>query len=149
MELLLLLNTLFCIQESSLSKSIDSQNIKPASYEYNLYVLDRITGGQLASTNDLVIVISRLGKGENPVYNARRLHTVKTYLKENLHFPENNVITATGEPTNGYGILEIYIKGKKYDSLAAEKNQELWVTEIHNPSSRYYLPKSKNSKTKN
>lgn len=149
MELLLLLNTLCCIQESSLSKNIDSQNIKPTSYEYNLYVLDRITGGQLASTEDLVIVISRLGKGENPVYNARRLYTVKTYLKENLHFPESNIIIATGESTNSYGILEIYIKGKKYDTLAAEKNQELWITEIHNPKSRYYLPTPKNTRNKN
>lgn len=146
-------HTMQLIQQNNPIEHNYSNTLKPVSYEHNLSTLDRITQQMASAGDNALIVISRLGKGENPIYNNRRLYTVKTYLKAKIHSPETRLIIATGEPTENYGLLEFYIKGKKYEVVALKKNQEFWITEIqdlntkHDPTD-YYLPKpTKKNKT--
>jgi hypothetical protein len=145
MEVILLkMALIFLMQENNAIKQNNTKQIKPDGYEYALFVLDHMSPINLPlKENEVIIVISRLGKGENPIYNKRRLFTVKSYLTKDLKVPENKLVTAIGEPVEGYGILEFYINSKKSYILTAGKNQEMAITELSTLTPRYYLPKPK------
>jgi hypothetical protein len=79
----------------------------------------------------LIIVVARLGEGENrPNLNRRRLHNVRTYwtefLKEYLRKRET-IILAEGERVKDYGRLEFYVDGKLMATLRLNRNSDLGV----------------------
>src|SRR5687767_3549941 len=88
-----------------------------------------------AKDESLVIVIARLGnKEKNTNLNKRRLHNVKTYLAEYIKgspiskHPEN-IILATGDKTDGLGIIEIYFKGILFSKFLLRHNADLFIGE--------------------
>jgi len=152
----------FLIQEQNIRKEKESNQSKndsyeyvtaidpiPGGYEHNIRILERtvLTNAPFRE-NEVIIVISRLNKKENLIYNSHRLYTVKQYLALILKFPANKIITAIGEPVDGYGILEFYVDGKRFSALAIHKNKELQVTEEEEFTPFFYLPtpKQKNKK---
>lgn len=133
---------LYLLQENIISQQ--THNFVPKDYKYNLSILNSINEKDLElGTDDKVLIISRLGKEENSKYNERRLYTVRSFFKKSLGLLESKVVTVVGEPINGYGVLEFYVKGKKYAVLSLDKNQELWITEKHDLSLYCYMPDSK------
>ncbi len=106
---------------------------KSTTCESNSSYLDALL--QNLSEEDLIIVISRLGKIEqNHNLNERRLHNVKAYLTDYMkssilskHL--NNIILATGDKTIGLGVIEIYYKGKLFSKFYLSHNADLYVGE--------------------
>lgn len=83
----------------------------------------------LAGDDTIIIAVARLGTGErNPELNRRRLHNVKAYLTTFgwKRLPET-VVTAEGERLNGYGRIDIYVRGGHWATLAVRRNQDLIV----------------------
>lgn len=133
---------LYLLQGNNISQQ--AHNVVPKDYKYNLSVLNSINEEDLGlGKEDKVLIISRLGTEENFKYNERRLYTVRSFFKKRLGLLENKVVTVIGEPINGYGVLEFYVKGRKYAVLTVDKNQELWITEKHDLSLYCYMPDSK------
>lgn len=100
---------------------------KPTNCERHILILE---GAHHAAGKDgLIILIARLGDGENRQdLNRRRLHNARTYLSEylNLRAPET-IVTAEGERVKGYGRIEIYVGGKLYYVLALKRDADLIV----------------------
>lgn len=126
-----------------------NHNFTPKDYKYNLSVLNSINEKDLElEKDDKVLIISRLGTGETSQYNERRLYTVRSFFKKRLGLLETKLVTVTGEPINGYGILEFYVKGKKYAVLSIGKNEELWITEKHDLTLYCYMPDAQSDRSK-
>lgn len=83
----------------------------------------------LAGEDGTIIAIARLGTGERSrVLNQRRLHNVRIFLTQfGWHRPPKTVITAEGEPVDGYGRIDLYVRGLLWASLAVRRNQDLIV----------------------
>lgn len=83
----------------------------------------------LAGADTIIIAIAHLGDGErNPELNRRRLHNVKAYLTNfGWRRRPGTVITAVGERVNGYGRIDIYVRGGHWASLAVRRNGDLIV----------------------
>ena len=99
----------------------------PSTCEENISILGAAT--QAVDKDGLLIVIARLGDGEqNRGLNNRRLHNVRAYLSEYVHAraPET-IITAEGERVNGYGRIELYVRGKLFHVLTIPRNGDLLV----------------------
>lgn len=106
---------------------------RPLSCEQASGYLDYIL--ENATENDVVIAIAYSGKGEDgPLRNKRRLFNLKTYLttyKKGTVFvnhPENLVL-ASGEAQKGNGRIEIYFKGKLFQTFFVPLNKDLYVGE--------------------
>jgi hypothetical protein len=85
---------------------------KPVDCEVaNFYIDDVIRRWQENNSGSYLIVIARLGDGENSrQLNLARLKSIRRYLKR---YPDTRLITAEGERVNGYGCLEFYVNGKR------------------------------------
>jgi len=83
----------------------------------------------LAGADSTIIAIAHLGTGErNPDLNRRRLHNVRAYLTQfGWKRPPATVVTAEGERVNGYGRIDIYVRGGHWASLAVRRNLDLIV----------------------
>ena len=83
----------------------------------------------LAGEDSTIIVIARLGSGENNrEVNRRRLHNVRVYLTDyGWQRDPNTVVTAKGDRVKGYGRIDLYVKGTLWASLAVRRNQDLIV----------------------
>ena len=83
----------------------------------------------LAGDDSIIVAIAHLGTGEsNAELNRRRLHNVRAYLTSFgwKRRPET-VVTAEGERVNGYGRVDIYVRGGHWASLAVKRNGDLLV----------------------
>ena len=121
LTLLLLLVAYPVIAQVSVSRT------SPNNCEDNLFTLN--AAHVAAGEKDLLIIIARLGNGEiNRSLNHRRLHNVRAYLTE-FGWKRNpqTIILAEGERVNGYGRIEIYIKGILFDVLVIQTNGDLLV----------------------
>jgi hypothetical protein len=112
------------------SRSVDSAPIgmeaKPTNCEFHVATLD--AAHDQAGKDGLVIVIARLGDGERrDDLNRRRLHNVRTYLKDFDHRSPHTIITAEGERVSGYGRVELYVGGKLFYVLMIRSNADLAV----------------------
>src|SRR4030095_4998352 len=103
----------------------------PLRCEDNNNVLDVLA--QNTAPDDLIIVIARLGDGENNSrLNQRRMHNVKVFLTEFLadrtvkRKPET-VLVAQGERAKGFWRVELFVNGKLYQALMVKKNSDLIV----------------------
>ncbi|HKV36347.1 MAG TPA: hypothetical protein VJP89_18555 [Pyrinomonadaceae bacterium] len=81
----------------------------------------------LAGDDTVIIAVAHLGTGErNPALNRRRLHNVKAYLTNfGWRRPRETVVTAEGERVNGFGRVEIYVRGGHWATLAVRRNEDL------------------------
>src|SRR5262249_54392719 len=84
---------------------------------------------QAAGDEGLIIIIARLGDGEyNRELNRRRLHNTRVYLTEfDWHRKPETVVTAEGDRVQGYGRVELYVRGKLYRVLPVKRNRDLLV----------------------
>lgn len=64
--------------------------------------------------------------------NYRRLHNVKTYLKEFLGISPKNILGAIGDRVNGQGRLEIYVEGKLVEAFGFGKGEDFYVGTCEN-----------------
>jgi hypothetical protein len=113
-------------KDESVTRSAEIE-IKPTNCERHILILE--DAHHAASKDGLIILIARLGNGENRQdLNHRRLHNARFYLTQylNLRAPET-IVTAEGERVKGYGRIEIYISGKLHDALALKRNADLIV----------------------
>jgi hypothetical protein len=84
---------------------------------------------------DIIIVISRLGKTEKNInLNKRRLYNVKTYLIDYMKSSilskhPDNIVLAVADRTNGLGTIEIYFRGKLFSKFYLSNNEDLYIGE--------------------
>lgn len=130
------------LQENPPHFQIQPEPLQPGTCEGNRALLSNVTYiAKELSKDEVIIVIARLGKGENPIMNKRRLYTITTYLD----LPPQKLIITEGQPTKSYALIEFYVKGKPFLVLATNKNHELevgdCVTDFN--KTRFYMPKRK------
>jgi hypothetical protein len=90
----------------------------------------------------VIIAIARLGKGETSrELNRRRLYSVQAYLSKRAGVPEKSIVVGEGEPTAGYGRVELYAGGKLINLLLVQRNETLCV-ECCGIDENYYLYRS-------
>jgi hypothetical protein len=90
----------------------------------------------------VIIAIARLGKGETSrELNRRRLYSVQAYLSKRAGVPEKSIVVGEGEPTAGYGRVELYAGGKFINLLLVQRNEMLCV-ECCGIDENYYLYRS-------
>jgi len=115
-------------QEKLKSGILPSSQIetKPTNCEFNISVLTGVH--REAGENSLVIMIARLGKGEQRrELSRRRLHNARTFLTAFGHRNPNTIVTAEGDPVDGYGRVELYAGGKLFHVLMINPNADLAV----------------------
>jgi hypothetical protein len=106
---------------------------KPTNCENHIAVLE--AAHHDAGKEGLIIVIARQSIGEHRRdINRRRLYNARAYLTDylKLRAPET-MVTAEGEPVNGYGRIELYVGGKLYYVLALKRNADLIVGSCEPP----------------
>ncbi len=104
-----------------------STNLALGNCESNAATLD--ASHQLAGEDGLIIAIGRLGDGESSrELSRRRLQMVRKYLTRTpWRKPADTIILAEGERTHGHGRVELYIGGKLFQTLLADRNRNLLV----------------------
>ena len=118
----------FIFAVSSASAQVIGVKTQPNNCEDNLHALNVVH--QVAEGADLIIIIARLGTGETRRnINLRRLHNAQTYLASELYWKRDpkTVVVAEGERVNGYGRLEIYVRGVFWDAMLIKRNSDLLV----------------------
>ncbi len=110
-----------------------AQQNRGSSCEEMSGILDSVLNN--ADKDDVLVVVARLGTmDKNPALNVRRLSNIKMYLtqfhKDTVFAkrPENLVL-ATGEAIEGQGVIELYFKGKLFETLTTYPNGDLYVGE--------------------
>lgn len=99
---------------------------KPTNCEFHIATLD--AAHDQAGADGLVIVIARLGDGEDRQdLIPRRLHNVRTYLVEFARRSPATIITAEAERVKGYGRVELYVGGKLFYVLMIRPNADFAV----------------------
>ena len=79
--------------------------------------------------NDLIIIVSHLGKSEKKKMADRRLYNARTFLITNS-FKERTaerIIVTKGEESMDEGYLDFFLKGHLDMRIYFPKNRELWV----------------------
>ena len=115
-------------------QSSEFMDAKPKRCWQNELMLDVIS--QRTPADEAIIVIARLGdKDLKPNLNKRRLQNIRTYWTQYLtgsgkRNPET-VIVAEGEPINGYGQVEFYVRGQLVEVFKAHPNSDLRVAECY------------------
>jgi len=130
-------------QENPTRFQIQPEPLQPGTCEGNRALLGNVSHiAKELGKDEVIIAVAKLGKGEKPFMNKRRLYTITTYLD----LPPEKLITAEGDPTNGHALMEFYVKGKPFLVLAIGKNQELEVgdCQIDFNKTKFYMPKRKN-----
>lgn len=127
---LVLLSSLFVFASVPVeAQAPTGKPVKPTlnNCEMNGHYLD--TAHHLAGDDSIIIAIAHLGTGEtNRELNRRRLHNVRAYLTSfGWKRPPETVVTATGERVEGYGRVDIYVRGIHWASLAVRRNGDLIV----------------------
>ena len=105
------------------------REVKTPSCERISQQLDILVQG--INRNDLIIIISHLGKKENKSkLGLRRLHNAKTYFTDALDFfkrTPDSIVIAEGEPVIGKGHLDFYVKGELALRIYLNLNADLSV----------------------
>jgi hypothetical protein len=123
---------------------------EPLNCEGNILHLDH--ANYEAGKNGLIIVIARLGVGEEarPELNRHRLFNVRTYLTKYTTGPraDETIVTAEGDPAPGLARIELYVKGELYDVLTVRPGRELLVgnCDDRDESERVFYPWRKDPK---
>jgi hypothetical protein len=106
------------------------EQIKPPYCEYNLRKLYDLA--DKIGANDILIIVSHLGKAEKAAFGPRRLYNAKTYLTTTDTLPRvrpaDSVITVQGDAVDGNGFLDFYVKGQLELRVYINKNADFSVT---------------------
>ena len=116
-------------QQQSPFANLDA--MKPTNCEMNAAMLDRIPQNRFRGnpTNDVVIVIARLGAYERSrELNRRRLFNVWYRLEKYRGLNPNKIRMAEGDRVKGYERIELYVDGQMFDVLIAGRNADLCVS---------------------
>lgn len=117
----------------------------PLSCEDNQAHMENVTTlmSEQPSTNGVVILIARLGKGEERrELNYRRAFNVSERYKAVLGVPAEKIIVAEGERVNGFGRVEIYWNGEMIGALPVKKNSDICVECCGDDTNHYYPEKA-------
>lgn len=100
---------------------------EPTNCENHIAVLE--AAHDETGRDGLLIIIARRGVSEDRRdLNHRRLYNARAYLTDylNVRAPEK-IVTAEGEPVNGYGRIELYVGGRLFYVLGLSRNADLIV----------------------
>ena len=70
-----------------------------------------------------LIIIAKFGNGESQRVNLKRIKTLKEYILNPKY--KTKAIFAEGERTQDFGVVEFYIDGKLFYSIAVKQNQDI------------------------
>ena len=83
----------------------------------------------LFAPNDLIIIVSHLGKSEKKIMADRRLHNAETFLVRmsiKSRSPER-IITSKGKESIEQGYLDFFVKGRLEYRVYLPKNKDFFV----------------------
>ncbi len=88
--------------------------------------------------DELIIIVSRLGKAEKGALGKRRLHNAAETLS---NYPPGGsgrtLVLAEAEPNRDRGVLEIFVKGRLELRIVIARDKELYVSPcVHEPNER-------------
>jgi len=118
------------VLSSSIYLKAQSDTVEPilATCEDNSARLDSL-GNDLTTTNELLFIIARLGKGEKSrELNRRRLYNVRFVLEARWKIDANRFVVAEGERVRSEGRIELYIGSKLTEILLIKKGRDICVT---------------------
>ncbi len=121
---------IFIVLSSSIYLKAQSDTVEPilATCEDNSARLDSL-GNDLTTTNELLFIIARLGKGEKSrELNRRRLYNVRFVLEARWKIDANRFVVAEGERVRSEGRIELYIGSKLTEILLIKKGRDICVT---------------------
>ena len=80
---------------------------------------------QSAGTEETIIVIGRLGRGElSRELIRRRLRNLEEFIYFTRGISKERVVKAEGERVDGLGQVEVYIKGKLFMIFRMKRNRD-------------------------
>ena len=89
------------------------------------YLDDAMITAQHAGEDTTIILIARLGKGENTrKLNRERLRQLSDHMTENRGFSSGKIVTAEGERVNGLGQVDVYVEGKLHVIFKVKRNKD-------------------------
>jgi hypothetical protein len=118
----------------------DLSDAQPTSCSHRNSVLDSVA--QRVPVVEPVIVISRRGDDEPRAdLGWRRLLNVRAYwtkfLPAGIRRKPETIILGEGEKVEGFGRLELYVRGKLFDVIKLRRNEDLFVGECYPPDDSY------------
>ncbi len=89
------------------------------------YLDDAMITAQQAGEDTTIILIARLGKGENTRKLIReRLRQLRDHMTENRRFSSGKIVTAESERVNGLGQVDVYVGGKLHVIFKVKRNKD-------------------------
>lgn len=80
---------------------------------------------QTAGSDETIIVIGRLGRGETSrELVRRRLRNLEEFIYFTRGIPKDRVVKAEGEQVDGLGQVDVYIKGKLFMVFRLKRNRD-------------------------
>lgn len=81
--------------------------------------------GQRIGADEIVILIARKGTGERSKLNRKRLDILRFYIdvSRGTSMPQQNIVTAEGEPLRGRGRIEVYLRGRLFMVFIFSRNK--------------------------
>lgn len=75
------------------------------------------------NNDSTLIIVARAGNNESHQTNLKRIKTLKEYIL----YPKWKIkaVFAEGEPTNGNGVIELYVEGKLFVSLPVDEKRDV------------------------
>ena len=123
-------SVIFAQEENVVFSLKPKDEVKKPSCELNSMFLTILS--QQTDSNDLLIIVSHLGKTERAIYGQRRLANAKTFfvstdLSKLFRRSTNSIILAVGERVEGNGFVDFYVKGELMVRLNTPKNKDLFL----------------------
>lgn len=123
---------LFCVVFLSFGMIVAQQGgvfrkHEPKGCEYNNISLEQ--ANRDANSDTVILIIGRLGnKDRKKDITERRLYSASAYLTQYLSYSRSteSVVAAEGKNIgNEFGVLEIYVNGKLYDTLLSNPDFDI------------------------
>ena len=88
-----------------------------------------MAGEAIATPRGALILVGRLGRGEKSSrLTWTRLKSARWYLLAHFgpgQLDSSRIILATGEPTSGRGVIEIFVNGEPFRTIVFPKNRNI------------------------
>ena len=106
------------IAEGSAGEGIDGSNCDNTKALFDLIA-------QTAGAEETIIVIGRLGRGESSRELVRhRMRNLQDFVYMVRGVAKERVVLAEGEPVNGLGQVDVYVKGKLIVVFRLKRNRD-------------------------
>jgi hypothetical protein len=107
--------------------------------ESNAVSFDTLASMLRSTIDERLLVVARLGKGENSrELNRRRLYNVRTCFKGNWEIDAKRFVFAEGDKIEGEGRVEFYIGNDLIIVSVVKRGKDICVDCCDYPDSRYY-----------